>query len=331
MLVGTLLDRSSVRTLDSPQLHSVHCLVDVPICYNSGFELLSLNKAANNLHGRAYRLDGDSNQMVLDHARTVGRCSSCSGAGSLSSGLTVAVLGNITQPINGEIPAIFSINSILPAGESCPNGTSVDEPDLVFAVGGLESYALAHGSLMLLGWGFFLPIGVILAVFLKHRPNDLWFQCHRGFQIFGLCVAFAGWVIALVKFEVFTHGVSKASVHGGLGITVMCLGLLQPFNALIRPHKDGNEGRTTKRLVWEIVHKGTGYMGLVLAIPTIALGTTLIPSPDDQTSFQIAYGISFAVLFILIGGILWDKKRHTKTFGEPVGSSADIAPEKSRI
>eukprot|EP00966_Prymnesium_polylepis_P165981 3836661-Prymnesium_polylepis.1 len=35
---GTLLDNPSVATLENPAAHSVHCLVDVGACYQSGFE-----------------------------------------------------------------------------------------------------------------------------------------------------------------------------------------------------------------------------------------------------------------------------------------------------
>ena len=37
---GTLLDNGAVRTLEGPQHHSVHCLVDPGICWQSGFEVL---------------------------------------------------------------------------------------------------------------------------------------------------------------------------------------------------------------------------------------------------------------------------------------------------
>ena len=39
---GTLLDNPELKTLERPDAHSVHCLVDVPRCYESGFEVLVL-------------------------------------------------------------------------------------------------------------------------------------------------------------------------------------------------------------------------------------------------------------------------------------------------
>ena len=37
---GTLLDNPSVQTLKNPELHSIHCLVDVSVCVNSGYAIL---------------------------------------------------------------------------------------------------------------------------------------------------------------------------------------------------------------------------------------------------------------------------------------------------
>ncbi len=37
---GTMLDNSKLRSLEYPDRHSVHCLVDVAVCRESGFEVL---------------------------------------------------------------------------------------------------------------------------------------------------------------------------------------------------------------------------------------------------------------------------------------------------
>lgn len=46
---GTLLDAQNVLTLQSPELHSVYCLIDVGICYDSGYALLKppVNEGGN--------------------------------------------------------------------------------------------------------------------------------------------------------------------------------------------------------------------------------------------------------------------------------------------
>merc|ERR1712154_503211 len=101
--------------------------------------------------------------------------------------------------------------------------------------------------------------GVAVARLLKHRPNAAWFKIHRVLQPTGLCIATAGWVLALYRFDVFS-GDGTRTIHGILGIVVMTIGLMQPMNAFIRPHAphDGQK-KTTWRQNWEYWHKGAGY------------------------------------------------------------------------
>ena len=65
----------------------------------------------------------------------------------------------------------------------------------------------------------------------------------------------------------------QAQAHGAMGLIVMILGLLQPLNAFFRPHNQPGEEKSKHRQYWEYVHKGSGYFAIVLAVPTIFLGT----------------------------------------------------------
>jgi hypothetical protein len=67
----------------------------------------------------------------------------------------------------------------------------------------------------------------------------------------------------------------------------MTLGLLQPLNALLRPHKQKGEGRSAARLAWEVWHKASGYVALFLSVGTISLGTRIISA--DNMEFQAGY------------------------------------------
>jgi hypothetical protein len=83
-------------------------------------------------------------------------------------------------------------------------------------------------------------------------------------------------------------------------MVTMCLGLLQPFNAILRPKYDPDSPKTTVRIVWEYFHKVTGYAALLLAVVTIGYGTVTLPDFDDQKTFQMAYGIGAGgILFLL--------------------------------
>ena len=65
----TLLDNPSINTLEGPDKHSIHCLVDVARCYDSGFELLSDPKEGETMHVRAFKLDETGFKKALALAR----------------------------------------------------------------------------------------------------------------------------------------------------------------------------------------------------------------------------------------------------------------------
>jgi len=64
-------------TLKEPFEHSVYCLVDVPICYNSDFEILTAPTTENGLYNRAYRLTENSKRFLIEFIRTVASCATC--------------------------------------------------------------------------------------------------------------------------------------------------------------------------------------------------------------------------------------------------------------
>ncbi|CAJ1959549.1 unnamed protein product [Cylindrotheca closterium] len=67
-------------TLEEPDRHTVHCLVDVGICLDSAFEVLveSPNQASStSAYTRGYRLDDGSKTDMISLARRVGSCSTC--------------------------------------------------------------------------------------------------------------------------------------------------------------------------------------------------------------------------------------------------------------
>jgi hypothetical protein len=179
----------------------------------------------------------------------------------------------------------------------------------------LETLILAHASLMLIAWGWLLPSGVIFAKMLKHRPNGTWFTFHKILQPLGLVVAIAGWSIALRNFNTLKDVGAPSYRHAVCGMTVMIGGLLQPLNAIFRPPPpEPEDTKMTTRLIWEIVHKGLGWVTILLALATIALGTTILPTVDQQRTFQIAFGAGCGgLLFLLIAALLLDSKHYKPT------------------
>lgn len=107
---GVLLDNSDVITLQHPEEHSFHCLLDVSFCYNSGFTVLGEKDPDTERHCLGFRLDDID--TVLEVGRSSGKmgyCSSCKGTGDANPDFgyqatvrgTVKELGDGTEGVTG--------------------------------------------------------------------------------------------------------------------------------------------------------------------------------------------------------------------------------------
>jgi hypothetical protein len=118
---GFLLDNTSVITLEEPNKHSVHCLIDVQSCITSPFEILTApvtidttnTNSSISIYTRSYRLDDATKKILIDLAKKAGLCGDCDSTGTIQTGLKVAVQGMIVAIQNGKIPAIVKGNVIL--------------------------------------------------------------------------------------------------------------------------------------------------------------------------------------------------------------------------
>lgn len=226
---------------------------------------------------------------------------------------------NFTMPVDGyvDLDSQLIIWALGPDGNYPPNlmqhtsqgsfvvsfrGGEVAAPEL----SELQKQKRAHGLLMTVSWGFLLPAGAVIAKFFKHKA-PLWFHCHRAFQVLGLLIALVGWIIALVNFKPLGNSTSdNVNNHGAVGIVVMVLGLLQPLNAVIRPHatKPG-EQKTMPRFLWECLHKGSGWLAIALSVWVISLGIENLYDqeksafPNAKRDFWVLYGAALAVVLVL--------------------------------
>ena len=87
---GNLLDAPSFETLKNPEMHSVHCLVDVPPCYESPFNILIPPTIGSEYYTRGYYMT--DNELLLSEGRQLGQCGTCMG-GSIEKGLRLQVTG----------------------------------------------------------------------------------------------------------------------------------------------------------------------------------------------------------------------------------------------
>ena len=314
---GRLLDKPHLGTLMNPDEHSVHCLVDVPICYEGGFELLIDPTPPDTIHCRAYTLDNAGRDMVLDHARAIGDCETCGASGMLEKGYRATVAGTLIDE-SSKTPTLY-VSSVQNSTVGCIGGVTIPNSHQIDCTSGkFQPWIVAHGTLMLASWGLLLPAGIIIARLAKHKmPEGIWFKCHKILQISGVMIASVGWVVALVQFDVFSAGVKDnvSYVHGLLGSIVMILGIIQPVNAVVRPHAppDKSSPKPLRRIVWEYIHKGSGYTALALSIITIAIGITRPARREVQIAFQIVYILVILCLCSLIGQLWMDGRKSDKT------------------
>jgi hypothetical protein len=121
---GFLVDNPTVVSLEGPNVHSVHCMIDVPDCIASPFEILTKPTDGGKVHTRAYRLDDMTKTALVDLAKTVGICRDCAAGGTIKTGLMVAVQGEVVALAVGDIPPIISgtvkLSSLASPGCSAP-------------------------------------------------------------------------------------------------------------------------------------------------------------------------------------------------------------------
>ena len=232
--------------------------------------------------------------MVIQVARSTGNCSTCANRVGNTYGFRATLFG---QSNSESSPATLSVSRV-EIGTSCPNGSSFP-PKLV--CDHRNPALVAHGSLMLVSWGFLLPCGIISAHFLRHR-GPIWFKLHRAIQVTGLTLAIVGWSIALARLDVFFPGsIFPAVIHGAVGILIMCLGIMQPINAYFRPHimEGDSEEKKTRRRRWEYLHKGSGYTALFLSLfVQIPLGLFL----SQSITFLVLYFVFLFLLLVFVAG-----------------------------
>jgi hypothetical protein len=170
----------------------------------------------------------------------------------------------------------------------------------------------SHGALMALSWGFLLPFGVLSARLLRSEQNALWFKIHRDVQPVGLLAAFGGWVVALASpFDVLGSGIYDAQfAHGLMGTVAMVLGIFQPIHAFFRPHKPGqDEDPVSHRKTWEIVHKSSGYIAVVIGLVNCFIGMALSGKYEDYFFNALVASVVFLVVF---GLCAYCRQRHLK-------------------
>jgi hypothetical protein len=160
----------------------------------------------------------------------------------------------------------------------------------------VDPWVSLHGRLMVLAWGIFLPVAIILARFYKVTPrqdwpreldNPFWFRSHRtvSYSVTLIMTLAAGVALLAQPSEV-----PGRSFHILAGWTVFVLGWLQTLGSHLRGTMGGpvigwprkprpreqwpgdHYDMTRQRVLFEWIHKILGYLLVVLAIVSLLTG-----------------------------------------------------------
>lgn len=186
-----------------------------------------------------------------------------------------------------------------------------------------------HARFMVLSWGVLLPIGVVLARFFKVWPgqdwprkldNLRWWHSHLVLQWSGAILAAVG--LGLVVWAV-DETTGSANLHRWFGWTTMGLLALQVLGGLMRGSKGGptqpapdgswrgdHYDMSRRRIIFEYVHKFSGYAALFFAAVAILLGLWEV---NAARGLWLIIGLWWIVILVL-AAILQRRGRTIDTY-----------------
>ncbi|PWA60651.1 DOMON domain-containing protein [Artemisia annua] len=141
-----------------------------------------------------------------------------------------------------------------------------------------------HGILNAVGWGVLLPIGAMIARYLKH-VGSYWFYAHSSIQLSGFFIGLSGIITGLILSDRIDVNVSK---HKAIGLIVISLAILQIIAVLIRPRKGSKS-----RKFWNWYHHNVGRVLIVLAAVNVFYGIHLANAGSE---WNVTYGVFLGVI-----------------------------------
>ncbi|XP_073312896.1 cytochrome b561 and DOMON domain-containing protein At5g47530-like [Primulina huaijiensis] len=203
-------------------------------------------------------------------------------------------------PVSGASPSVHSTSG--------PNVQSMGTLNLLSGESGTSGGAMnsktkkrnIHGVLNAVSWGIMLPVGAVIARYLKVFPtaDPAWFYLHATCQTSAYIIGVAGWATGL-RLGSQSPGVQYSS-HRIIGIVLFCLGTLQVFALLLRPKKDHKF-----RVFWNVYHHLIGYSVIVLSIVNIFKGFDILNPAEKWKRGYIGFLIGLAFVAAILEVYTW--------------------------
>jgi Eukaryotic cytochrome b561 len=181
----------------------------------------------------------------------------------------------------------------------------------------LPPWAYWHARCMVLAWVVLMPLGVLVARFGKVLPGQdwprvldqrPWWHAHRGLQWAGVVAMVIGLGLVLVGGQGGQASL-LAQAHAWAGWLVCALGVLQIASALARGSKGGptdaqlrgdHYDMTAWRRGFERLHKGLGWLAVLLAVAVTLLGLRLVDGPRWMVLLLLVWWAGLATAFMLL-------------------------------
>merc|ERR1712039_1115394 len=121
----------------------------------------------------------------------------------------------------------------------------------------------------------------------------------------GWALQLVGFIMAIIYVEL--HSAPFSSSHTFVGLVVVLVGTLQPLNALLRPHKpEEGQVKTRKRAAWELMHKGLGWLAVVMGMLNLLFGIILLVKKSyDSIAVGVASLPAIVCIAVPLGAALF--------------------------
>ncbi|KAL8228241.1 hypothetical protein R6Q57_015825 [Mikania cordata] len=152
-----------------------------------------------------------------------------------------------------------------------------------------------HGVLNAISWGIMMPLGAIIARYLRVFPSadPAWFYMHVTCQTSGYSIGVAGWATG-IRLGSQSPGIQFTS-HRVIGIILFCVATLQVIALLVRPKKEHKH-----RIFWNIYHHSLGYSIIILGIINIYKGFHIL---NPEKKWERAY-TGIIVILAIVAAVL---------------------------
>ena len=177
-----------------------------------------------------------------------------------------------------------------------------------------------HGRVMVVAWGFLVPLGIVAARFFKVLPrqrfpdevgNLVWWRAHLVAQIGALLLMVVGLWLVLSRPHTTSSITGAVWIHHAFGWAVLWLGAMQAASGAFRGSKGGPDDprgslrgdhydMTPRRLAFEMLHKAAGYAALGLSISAVLSGMWQANAPIWMWIVLPSWWAVLAVAFVAL-------------------------------